>query len=528
MAIKRSTKIFAACFGMLFTATIASSDFIIDNFDDGNGESELNSYWYFYTDAGDGGTSTVNGQSEDITFDGPYEVGKDGTNGVKMEFALGDSFNVDVKPYAVFETEFVKGGVIDFSGVEAVQFDVKSSVAAGMSLKFVVNTKAVTDYNHYCYVVKNITTEWKTVKVLFTKDPDLGLAQEKGWGKAVKFDSTQIQRFGFSVRKNENPTLKSGTLYIDNIVLIGNPKIKKFDEITPVAVGSYTGKGLVSKFGDEENPTETYLGTYWYLYQDAGTSHFTKGVDADNALTVDKTGGQSGPGLAMTYELGAKVDDNGTMIDPYVGVGVNLKAFDAAKAGATGIYIEYKSTPSKAGLFVDMEVEDSKTREAGVAWHVKLPSTGTEWKGAKVPFDSLKVPKWATSPAALDLTTLKKVNFKISDAAIKEGTFSIDKLFFMNASISGVLPHSSKFVNNNITIKQIGNVINFSFNGKSALDVTTVSLINTMGKVLTEKHVSKEMNTCTLPLGNNASGVYLLKISSVNGAVETLPVHVAR
>jgi hypothetical protein len=57
------------------------------------------------------------------------------------------------------------------------------------------------------------------------------------------------------------------------------------------------------------------------------------------------------------------------------------------------------------------------------------PSTDGEWKGAKVPFDSLKVPKWATSPEPLDLKTLKKINFKISDAAVKEGTFAIDKVY---------------------------------------------------------------------------------------------------
>jgi hypothetical protein len=49
MLIKGSKKFFTVCLAMLFSATIASSDFLIDDFDDGNGESELNSYWYFYT-----------------------------------------------------------------------------------------------------------------------------------------------------------------------------------------------------------------------------------------------------------------------------------------------------------------------------------------------------------------------------------------------------------------------------------------------------------------------------------------------
>jgi hypothetical protein len=291
-----------------------------------------------------------------------------------MEFKLGtETGNEDVKPYVVFETEFVKNKVIDFSGTEAIEFDVKSDIAAGLSVKFVVTTSAVKDYNHYCHVVKDISTEWKTVKVLFTKDPDIGLAQEKGWGKTVKFDSTQIQRFGFAVRKNENDsTLSEGTLYIDNIKLIGNPNIKKFDEIGLVDVGSYKGDGLVSKFDDEDNPTETRLGSYWYTYQDAGTSKFTKGLDADEVLAVDEAGGQGGPALAMGFELGDRVDNDGTMIDPYVGLGMNLGTFDALEAGATGIYVEYKSAAGDKKFYVEMEVEDSEKREAGVAWHVKL------------------------------------------------------------------------------------------------------------------------------------------------------------
>jgi hypothetical protein len=399
-----------------------------------------------------------------------------------------------------------------------------------MSIKFIVQTKPVTDYNHYCCVVKSISTEWKTVKVLFTKDPDLGLAQEKGWGKTVKFDSTQIQRFAFSIRKNENPTLKKGTLYIDNIKLLGSPKIKKFDEIGTVDVGSYTGKGLISKFNDEDNPTETTLGsTYWYTYQDAGTSKFTKGLDADDMLAIDKTGGQNGPGIVMGFELGGKVEDGTTTIDPYVGVGVDLKKFDATKAGATGIYLEYKSEATGTnGFYVEAEVEDSKTRDGGVAWHVKLPPTAGKWRGAKIPFDSLVVPKWASSPAALDLTTLKKINFKISDVAVKEGTFALDKLYFMNATIAGTISRHLVNVSNGITINQANNLVNVRFNGNKPVGNATVSLVNTLGKVIAFKGVNTESRSCSLPLGNNASGVYLLKITSANGLVETAPIHIVR
>jgi hypothetical protein len=60
------------------------------------------------------------------------------------------------------------------------------------------------------------------------------------------------------------------------------------------------------------------------------------------------------------------------------------------------------------------------------------------------------------------------------------------------------------------------------------VDGATISLINTMGKVVASKDINKETMSCTLPLTNNASGVYFLKISSVNGIVETAPVHIFR
>ncbi|HEX2958866.1 MAG TPA: T9SS type A sorting domain-containing protein [Chitinispirillaceae bacterium] len=546
MLRKHSRSVVAAGVSLLMAVSFGFADFLLDDFNDMDNKNEIGSYWYFYNDNDPGGTSVVNND--------PFEDAGVNEDGVAyMDFTLGDSVPKNgypdsedgymLYPFVGIGFNFIGNGKTpyDLTGATAISFDIWADKK--MDVKFILETEDVKNDNKLRCVLQDVgtTREKRTVLLEIDKTLKNALSQEADWGTPhlKTYDPTKNLKVAFQVRGNENPTLinKSGKLFIDNFNIVGSPKIRRWGELDTVSLGTYKSDlGLLSDFSSE-TPTINNLKGEWFIYNDAdntGTSKFTKGYDPedDKKFIVDETGGANGTvGVSMAFELGPKlVTSAGDSIVPYVGVGCNIvkggkRGYDAKTDGATGLYLEYKST-----IYVNVEVEDSINRGSGVVYYAALPPTGTNWAGVKIPFDSLKLPQWYTDAAPrLTTTGLRKIQFKLSDGAIKEGIFAIDNIYFMGAKFSsGIIARSHKLIKNNIDINQSGNVINVRFNGKSALEAGSVSLLNTMGKVVASKSINKEVNTCTLPLGNNASGVYLLRVTSENGLVETLPVHLFR
>lgn len=535
MLRKHSRSVVAAGVSLLMAVSFGFADFLIDDFNDKDNKNEIGSYWYFYNDNDPGGTSTVTND--------PFESSGVNEDGVAvMEYTLGDSVektDYTLYPFVGMGFNFIGTGKTpyDLTGATAISFDIWADKAT--KVKFLLETSDCTSDDKLHSIITAGTTK-TNVKVLLEVDKTLTNAlKQEGWGKPViaKYDPTKNLKVAFQLRGNENPTFGKGTkgkLFVDNFNIVGSPKIRKWSELDTVALGTYKSDlGLLSDFSSE-TPTINNLKGEWFIYNDkdnTGTSKFTIGFDPedDKKFLVNATGGAGGtPGVSMAFELGPKlVTSAGDSITPYVGVGCNIlkggkKGYDAKTDGATGIYLEYKSA-----IYVNVEVEDSINRGSGVVYYAVLPPTGTKWAGAKIPFDSLKLPQWFSDPAPkLTTSGLRKIQFKLTDGAIKEGTFALDNIYFMGAKFSsGIIARSHKLAKNNIDINQIGNVINVRFNGKAALESGSVSLLNTMGKVVAAKSISKEVNTCSLPLGNNASGVYLLRVTSENGLIETIPVH---
>jgi hypothetical protein len=514
------------------------ADFLIDDFNDKDNKNEIGTYWYFYDDTKAGGSSSVTND--------PFETGGVNEDGVAvMEYTFGDSVDKGdyvLYPFVGLGFNFIGNGktAYDLTGATAISFDIWADKAT--KVKFLLETEDLTATDNKLHSIIDVGTTKANKKVTLEIDKTIANAlKQENWGTPIlkKYDPTKNLKIAFQLRGNENPTFVKGTtgkLYVDNFTIVGSPKIRKWGELDTVALGTYKSDlGLLSDFSSE-TPTINNLKGEWFLYNDAdneGTSKFTNGFDPENPknFLVNETGGAGGtPGVSLAFELGPKLLSGTDSILPYVGVGCNIlkggkKGYDAKTDGATGLYLEYKSN-----FYVNVEVEDSINRGAGVVFYAVLPPTGTNWAGIKIPFDSLKKPQWLEKMVPnLTLTGLRKIQFKLSDGAIKEGTFAFDNVYFMGAKFSsGIIARSHKLINNNIGIDQIGNVINVRFNGKSALEGGSVSLLNTMGKVVATKSINKEVNTCTLPLGNNASGVYLLRVTSENGLVETIPVHLFR
>lgn len=524
MGFKRSGKISIACIGLLLAASFSFADFVIDDFNDGNNRNELDAYWYFYDDTDPGGNSIVNND--------PFEDYGIEDGVAMMDFSLGDSLDMDdyiLYPFVGmgFNFDGADGNTdFDLTGATALQFRAKADQE--LVVKLLIETSNVTDDNklHHKFEVGEA---WTTVTVLLEDDPDLGLYQEN-WGSSSpkkKYDATKVQKLAFQVRGNENKKLKDGILYIDDMVLVGSPKIKAWGELDTVSVDSYSGKGLLADF-EGDYPFENKIKGEWYNYTDQeidGSSDFTQGVDGDGNLLVDEDGGISGSGLSVSFLLGDKMEGTDDSILPFCGVGTNIikggKSYDAEAVGATGIYFEYKSD-----FPVTVEVEDSIQRADGAVYYAKLPSTEGNWAGALIPFDSLKLPKWVGSGKALATTHLKKIQFKLSDGAKKEGSFSLDNLYLMDAELVGIKQRIRNLAAKGIKVNQRNNHLNIQLDNR--LGDSRISLVNPAGKIVLSRTVSSSVRNYSLPLFNNASGVYLLKISSANGNMETLPLHVIR
>jgi hypothetical protein len=521
---KRSGKI-SACIGVLLAASFSFSDFLIDDFNDGNNRNEIDAYWYFYDDYSPGGSSIVNND--------PFEEYGIEDGVAVMDFTLGDSVDkVDYMLYPFVGMGFNFDGEdgktnFDLTGATALKFRAKGDQK--FVVKLLIETSNVTDDNKLHHKFE-VTQAWREVTVLLEKDPDLGLTQEN-WGSSSPkrdYDPTKVQKLAFQVRGNENKTLKDGKLYIDDLVLVGNPKIKAWGELDTVSVGTYTGKGLLSDF-EGDYPFENKIKGEWYNYTDGeidGSSAFTKGVDQDGNLIVDEDGGVSGCGISVSFLLGEKIEGVDDSIAPFCGIGTNVtkggKSYNAKEVGATGIYFEYKSD-----LPIVVEVEDSIKRGDGAVYFAKLPSTGGNWAGAVVPFDSLKLPKWVGKGVAkLATTNLKKIQFKLTGNPNDEGSFSIDNLYLMNAELVNVKQRIQNLAAKGIKVNQRNNQLNIQLDNR--LGDSKISLVNPVGKIVLSKRVSSGARYCTLPLSNRANGVYLLKISSANGNVETLPLNVTR
>jgi hypothetical protein len=539
MLLKRSKMIAVAGLYLLLAVSFGFADFLIDDFNDQDNKNEIGTYWYFYNDNDPGGTSEV--------LNDPFEDAGVNADGVAvMEYSLGDSVDKDdymLYPFVGVGFNFIGEGTkpYDLTGATAISFDIWADKA--MKVKFLVETSDLKSSDDKLHSILEVgkTKEKKTVLLTIDKTLPNALKQE-GWGtpKIKTYDPTTNLKIAFQLRghPDENPTFGKGTsgkLYIDNFTIVGPVKIKKWAELDTVAIGTYKSTdGLLADFSEDE-PTINRLAGEWFIYNDednGGTSKFTKGFDPDDEkkFIADEAGGAGGTaGVSMAFELGPKLaTDEGDSILPYVGIGCNIlkggrKGYNAKGDGATGLYLEYKSN-----IYVNIELEDTVNRGSGVVYHAVLPPTGAKWAGVKIPFDSLKLQQWVTgTKPELATNNLKKIQFKLSDGAIKEGNFAFDNLYFTGAKFTGVIARHQRLMNNDINVNQTGNVLKVMFNNMRGVDGANVSLINTIGRVVASKSINMETMSCILPLYNNASGIYLLKIS-VNGIVKTAPIHIFR
>ena len=174
---------------------------LLDDMEDGNGETAIGTFWYTYDDAGNGGASTITTavDAEGAIAASPTDNGS--KYAFKAEFSL-------VKADYEFDP-FVGWGFKIPSSVDASKYAGIRYSYKGAAHYLHMETTDVTDYDVHLSSQKKSTT-WTTVTVAFS---DL---MQGGWGIPVEFDPKHLDAVSFQVKGNG----KTDSLIVDDIYFV--------------------------------------------------------------------------------------------------------------------------------------------------------------------------------------------------------------------------------------------------------------------------------------------------------------------
>ncbi len=174
---------------------------LLDNMEDGNGETEIGSGWYTYDDAGNDGASTI---STPVDAEGNI-IAAPADNGTKYAFKV--EFKLDKGDYAY--DPFVGWGfqipaTVDVSKYAGVRYSYK-----GAAHYLHVEVSDVLDYDVHLSSQKK-SNEWTTVTIAFD---DLN---QGGWGVPVTFNPANVFAVSFQVKGNG----KQDSVLIDDVYFV--------------------------------------------------------------------------------------------------------------------------------------------------------------------------------------------------------------------------------------------------------------------------------------------------------------------
>lgn len=211
----------------------SAKNLLVDDFEDGDGNTLIGGGWYSYTDQPNGGGSVV---TISRTDDGSIAMTGEGYQS-KLSLKVDYSFTQAALPY----TPYIGFG----AGLGSVTAPVDWSQYAGISYTYKggkhrirVETLDIADYDFWGMEIP-AATSWTTIDIPFTQ-----MTQE-GFGKVVPFDPHKVGAISYQTRGN---TGESGTVLIDNLTVLANlakalPDLSLADPASPndvVATGEIT------------------------------------------------------------------------------------------------------------------------------------------------------------------------------------------------------------------------------------------------------------------------------------------------
>ncbi len=184
------------------TAEAPKNGLLLDNMEDGNGETEIGSGWYTYDDASNGGASTIKTPTDAEGNIIAAETDNGSKYAMKVEFSL-DKGDYEYDPYVGWG--FQVPSTVDVGKYAGIRYSYK-----GAAHYIHVETSDVTDYDVHLASEKK-SDGWTTVTIAFD---DL---TQGGWGQSVVFNPANVNAISFQVKGNG----KQDSVIIDDIYLIG-------------------------------------------------------------------------------------------------------------------------------------------------------------------------------------------------------------------------------------------------------------------------------------------------------------------
>lgn len=175
---------------------------LLDNLEDGNGETEIGSGWYTYNDESNGGASTITTPTDAEGNIIAAETDNGSKYAMKVEFSL-DKGSYQFDPFVGWG--FLVPATVDVGKYAGIRYSYK-----GAAHYIHVETSDVLDYDVHLASEKK-SSDWTTVTIAFD---DL---VQGGWGKNVLFNPANVTAISFQVKGNG----KKDSVIIDDIYLVG-------------------------------------------------------------------------------------------------------------------------------------------------------------------------------------------------------------------------------------------------------------------------------------------------------------------
>ncbi|MCK9181855.1 MAG: CIA30 family protein [Fibrobacteraceae bacterium] len=180
---------------------------LIDNFEDGDNESLIGTYWYAYNDSKNGGASTYTTPLDTAGQIATTAAGYNSTKAFSINYKLNKG-TYEYDPYIGWGVTVDLENTGRFGGITYYYI--------GGAHTIQIETSDVEDYDNYLKSIPAART-WTKATIRFQD-----LAQS-GWGKAVAFNAAHITAISFQAKGDG----KTDSLILDNLYLMDSSEVEK-------------------------------------------------------------------------------------------------------------------------------------------------------------------------------------------------------------------------------------------------------------------------------------------------------------
>ncbi|MDB5106196.1 MAG: hypothetical protein JWP91_3885 [Fibrobacteres bacterium] len=540
---------------------VKAQDALMDNFEAGTNQNKFMSYWYYYNDAVNLGTSKVisskPGTGTELLFDPTVSLGADETGGkaAKLDYEMGPTplscgGTCTFGQFVGFGTDFTPTKkALDLTGATKITYKAKAAAPTVVVVQVSITsvTSQAGDQQFAVHeVTHNIGTSWKTYEVALSETALKDALKQPSWAKpAVPFNPKEVEKIAWKVSMDAATNPLKGTILIDSVVVRNYTWPNPYACMTCVGLpGAGTG-GLLADF--ESLPkNQNKAGFYWYAYNDAEGRTVSSQADyseifggvTPNALVPTKPdltiagakGNAAGDAAFIEFTLGPTWLQGANTIKPFVGVGtrlsdeLNVSHFNASTS--TGISFDYKTTGTDID-YIRMEAKDERNLGAGIVHFTLLPGTKGEWKSATIPWTKMQLPDYAEVALIADQTlhtkSLEQIQWTFQGDPKKTGSIAIDNVKMVgmakvDTSFVGLVAPARNASSHGLSAMASGNALQVAFAFPAGRNIGVAELLDTRGKVVSRENLDLQggARTFAMPLAGKASGVHFLRLKTVN------------